>query len=95
MKNLGLSISANFGGEVNGDRTSALLPTSSGRYGTDLSLGTRVGIGTGTSVLATYEGAAYRNALTGALSRVQHAITIGIALTPFTPKEARATHEAP
>ena len=50
---------------------------------------------TGTSVLATYEGAAYRNALTGALSRVQHTITIGVALTPFTPKEAGATHEAP
>jgi hypothetical protein len=81
----GLSLAANFGGEVNADRTSGFLPTSSGRFGTEISLAGRLALGMRAAVLVAYDGAVYRGAPGGALARVQHIITVGLGTRPFGP----------
>ena len=81
-RDLGLLLAANFGGELNADRTSGFLPTSSGRYGTDLSLAVRLRLGARTNLLGAYEGAAYRAAPSGDVARRQHIVTVGVAFGP-------------
>ncbi len=82
-RQLGLSLAANFGGELNADRTSGFLPTSSGRFGTDLSVGVATGLGKGVGMLAAYEAADYRGPPRGGLSRIQHIVTFGISIQPL------------
>jgi len=79
----GVSLAANFGGEVNADRTSGFLPTSSGRFGTEISLGGRFALGRSTDLVAAYDGAVYRTVPDGDLARVGHIVTVGVALRPF------------
>jgi len=79
----GMSLAANFGGEVNADRTSGFLPTSSGRFGTEISLAGRFALGRSTNLLAAYDGAVYRSVPDGDLARVGHIVTVGVALRPF------------
>lgn len=81
-RRLGLSLAANFGGEFNADRTSGFLPTSSGRFGTDLSVAARTGFGKNVGLLAAYEAAVYRGPPAGALARMQHIVTFGISMLP-------------
>lgn len=81
-RRIGLVLAANFGGELNADRTSGFLPTSSGRFGTDLSVAARTGLGKSVGVLAAYEGAVYRGPPNGGLARIQHIVTFGISIRP-------------
>ncbi len=76
-------MSAYFGGEVNADRASGFLPTSSGRFGTEISLAGRFALGRSADVLAAYDGAVYRSVPNGDRARVGHIVTVGVALRPF------------
>jgi hypothetical protein len=78
-----LTASAFFGGEVNSDRTSSFLPTSSGRYGTDLALGARAALASNIALFSAYEGGVFRVAPAGGLSRVQHVVTLGVGYLPI------------
>lgn len=82
----GVSLAANFGGEVNADRTSGFLPTSSGRFGTEFSLAGRLALGMTAALLAAYDGGVYRSVPDGNLARVQHIVTVGVAVRPFLGK---------
>jgi len=68
---------ANFGGEVGGDRTASQLPTSSGRFGPDVGLSTKVRVSRDLGLLATYEVASYRSP-SGAFAYMDHVGILGV-----------------
>jgi len=82
-RQIGLLLAANFGGELNADRTSGFLPTSSGRFGTDLTVAARTGLSKDVGVLAGYEAAVYRGPPSGGLARIQHIVTFGLSMQPI------------
>jgi YaiO membrane beta barrel domain len=71
-----VTVYANFGGEVGGDRTASQLPTSSGRFGPDVGLAAKVGVSANLGLIATYEVASYRSA-SGAFAYMDHVAILG------------------